>query len=215
MKQAFALVVLIVTPFVAFAQGTIAVANGAFSLVQKSPADGGTAIPAVAAGGGMVEFLAAADGAPFKPLGTLGVFAGDVGFAVTYSTLASYLAANPGWNAYSPAIIGPVAGRFNAGTVTVNPLAPGGKIEYVMIGWTGSSARLDDAIASGAYIGESPLFTGIATGNPTTTPPGIPSSMSSSFTGLILAPVSVVPEPSTFALTGLGAVMLIVLRRRR
>ncbi len=162
----------------------------------------------------MVQFLAAADGTPFKPLGTFGFFAGNPGFAVTYSTLASYLAANPGWNAYSTVGIAPVTGRFNAGIVTVSPLAPGGDIEYVLIGWTGPSASLDAAIGSGAFIGESALFAGIATGNPTTTPPGTPTSISSSFTGLILAPV-VVPEPSTFALAGLGAVMLIVFLRRR
>ena len=212
MKKVFTLAVLIVTPSIMFAQGTIAVANGWVSLVEQARCG----IQSVTAGGGMVQFLAAADGTRFKPLGMYGPGSegcGDI-FATTFNSLASYLAANPGWNAYSTTVIAPIAGRFNAGVVTVTPLAPGGKIEYVMIGWTGSSASLDDAIASGtACIGESQLFTGITTGNPTTTPPGVPSLMSSSFTGLTLAPV-VVPEPSTFALAGLGAVMLMVLGRR-
>ena len=212
MKKALALVILIVAPSIIFAQGTIAVANGADSLVMERVPFLFVSVPA---GGGMVQFLAAADGTPVKPLGTFRPDSdGGASFITTYNTLASYLAANPGWNACSAVGIAPITGRFNAGVVTVSPLVAGGNIEYVVIGWTGSSASLDDAIASGsAAIGESALYTGIAMGNPTTTPPATPSLMSSSFLGLALAPV-VVPEPSAFELAGLGAVMLAVLRRR-
>jgi len=160
----------------------------------------------------MVQFFAAPDGTAYKSLGTLVLAEG--GFALTYLTLASYLAANPGWNAYSTAPIAPVAGRFNAGTVTVAPLAAGGNIEYVMIGWTGPSTALDAAIASGsAFIGESALYTGIATVDPTV-PPSISSFIATSFLGLTLAPIATIPEPSIFSLAGLGAVLLLLFRRR-
>jgi hypothetical protein len=101
----------------------------------------------------MVQFLAAADGTAFTPLGALVGGLYPV-FLPNYMSLADFLAANSGWNAYNTADIAPVAGRFNAGTVTVVPLAAGGNIEYVMIGWTGPSTTLDAAIASGtAFIG--------------------------------------------------------------
>jgi len=215
MKKAFALVVLIVTPFILFAQGTIFVANSASAVVQMVHPPGVGGFTYVAVNGGMVQFFAAADSTPFSPLGALEPYSRS--FALNYSSLAGFLAANSGWNAYNTANIAPIAGRFNAGTVTVAPLAHGGNIEYVMIGWTGPSTTLDAAIASGsAFIGESVLYTGIATGDPTTKPiPGIPSSMSSSFLGLTLAPIAgAIPEPSIFSQAGLGAVLLLLFRRR-
>jgi len=212
MKKAFTLAVLIVTPSVMFAQGTIHVANNSYELVQAWVSNWDHALSPVPVGGGMVQFFAAPDGTAYKSLGTLVLAEG--GFALTYLTLASYLAANPGWNAYSTAPIAPVAGRFNAGTVTVAPLAAGGNIEYVMIGWTGPSTALDAAIASGsAFIGESALYTGIATVDPTV-PPSISSFIATSFLGLTLAPIATIPEPSIFSLAGLGAVLLLLFRRR-
>jgi len=198
----------------AFAQGTIAVGNSGTSLVQQWKSASDSTLSSVAASGGMVQFLAAADGTAFHPLGTLG----SAGFANAYSTMATFLAANTGWNAYNTANIAPIAGRFNGGTVTVSPLANGGKIEYVMVGWTGASTTLDAAIASGsAFVGQSALVTGIATGDPTTSPPGTPTVMNASFAGMTLAPLTgaTVPEPSTFALAGLGAAAMLILRRRK
>jgi len=130
--------------------------------------------------------------------------------------MATWLARNPGWNAYGTASIAPVAGRFNVGIVTVSPLTSGGNIEYVVIGWTGPSATLDGALLSGeAYIGQSALYTSVATGDPTTTPiPGIPTALTATFAGLTLVPQAYLPEPSTFAVTGLGAVMLLLFRQR-
>ena len=212
MKKAFTLAVLIVTTSIMFAQGTISVANNSYELVQAWVSNWDHSLSPVPVGGGMVQFFAAPDGTAYKSLGTLVLAEG--GFALTYNTLASYLTANPGWNAYSTAPIAPVAGRFNAGTVTVAPLAAGGNIEYVMIGWTGPSTTLDAAIASGsAFIGESALYTGIATVDPTSWPLSLPSFIGSSFLGLTLAPVAAIPEPSTFALAGLGAILLLLFRR--
>jgi hypothetical protein len=165
----------------------------------------------------MVQFLAAPSGTAFTPLGTVLTTGNIQGFEANYLTMATWLARNPGWNAYSTANIAPVAGRFNGGIVTVSPLTAGGNIEYAVIGWTGPSTTLDGALLSlAASIGQSALYTGVATGDPTTTPiPGIPASMSATFTGLTLVPQAYLPEPSTFAVAGLGAVMLMLFRRRR
>ena len=197
----------------AFAQGTISVANGSTSLVQQWNSFTDSSLTAVPANAGRIQFLAAPDGTAFKPLGTMV----PGGFAAMYATLASYLAVNPGWNVYNIAAIAPVAGRFNAGTVTVSPLTPGGKIEYTVIGWTGTAASYDAAF--GAYgpheamLGQSALFTGVATGDPTTSPPGTPGSISGTFTGLTLAP-NPMPEPSALALLGMGAAAMLIFRRK-
>jgi uncharacterized protein (TIGR03382 family) len=52
-----------------------------------------------------------------------------------------------------------------------------------------------------------------ATGDVFHTPPGTPVSLSTTFAGITLAPS--IPEPATFALAGLGAVLLLLFRRRR
>jgi len=192
-----------------FAQGTIVVGNVGTSLVQKWTSTLDNTLQSVPASGGMVQFLAAPDGTAFSPLGVYGT----TGFNLSYQTMTAFLNANAGWNAYGTANIAPVAGRFNGGTATVSPLTPGGNIEYVMIGWTGASPSLDAAINAQAMVGQSTLVKGVATGNPTTTPPGTATLMSSSFAGMTLAPIGV-PEPSTFALLGLGAAAMLIFRRK-
>jgi hypothetical protein len=196
----------------AFAQGTINVANNAGTVVQQWASATDHTLSSVAPSAGKVQFFAAADGTAFKPLGTLGA----TSFVTAYNTVSSWMTANPGWTAYQIGNIAPVAGRFSAGVATVSPLAAGGKIEYVLAAWNGTSATLDAAIAVGASVGQSPLFTGVSTGNPSTTPPGTPSSLTDTFTAgsLVLAPTGV-PEPSTFALAGLGAAAMLILRRRK
>jgi len=200
----------------AFAQGTISLINNSTTVVQQWASAADHTLSSVAANGGKVQFFAAPDGTAFKALGTYATTGVAQGFALDYKTVATWMAANPGWNAYQIADIKPVAGRFNGNTATVTPLAAGGKIEYVLAGWTGTSATLDAAIVANAMIGQSALYTGVATGDPTTTPiPGTPTSLTATFTGMSLAPQATVPEPSTFALAGLGAAAMLILRRRK
>ena len=131
----------------------------------------------------MVQFFAVPDGTHLSPLGRLS----SSRFELNFWSLEAFLAVNPGWKAYEPVAVGPIPGQFVGSTVTVSPLIPGGRIEYITIGWAGSFTNLDAAIASHtAYIGESDLVVGVATGDPTTTPPGIPTSMSASYTGMTL-----------------------------
>src|ERR1017187_4629387 len=115
MKKALTLVVLIVTPMVAFAQGTVGFINNSNGLVRRwSPVDG--SLTPVPVGGGQLELLVAPAGMPFTPLGIVT----PEGFYPNFSTLAGFLAANPGWETI--AITGmntPVAGRFNGGSVAL------------------------------------------------------------------------------------------------
>src|ERR1035441_3645412 len=119
MKQAFALVVLIVTPFIIFAQGSITVANNAPTLVQAWASNWDHSLSPVLVGGGMVQFFAAPDGTAFNPLGVMVTTGPIPGFALEFNSLAGFLAVNSGWYAYNTATIASVAGRFNAGTVIV------------------------------------------------------------------------------------------------
>jgi PEP-CTERM motif len=201
-----------------FAQGTISMGNLSSTLVKQWTAKGDSTLISAPVASAQVQFLAAPTGTSLTPLGTLG--AG--GFSASFSTLAGFLAANPGWAAYTTTGISPVAGRFGGGVVTINDaahggIAAGGNIEYIVIGWQGATgSTLDSALALGSsFIGQSALVAGVATGNPTTIPAGTPSLMNATFGGLTLAPLSVVPEPSTFALAGLGAAALLAFRRRK
>jgi hypothetical protein len=211
MKQACAAVVLVLTPIIAFAQGTVIFANSPSESVRQWTSAYDSTLTLVPKGGGFVELLTAPAGMAFTPLGTYG----PGGFLPSFSTLAAFLTANPGWAAIATTGIGPVAGMFSGGAVTLqSSIAGGANAEYVIIGWTGSSVTYDEAFATYAFIGTSSMLT-TTTGNPSLTPPGSPTPLSLTFTGIgypqAIAPI---PEPTGFALIGLGALLLTIFRRR-
>jgi hypothetical protein len=180
------------------AQGTVVFNNGTGLVQQAIFLPGSVAILNVAKGGGEVQLFWAATGSPFTPL-------------TPSLTPAAWYAANPGWS-LGP-VVGfttPAPGKFSGGALTLAPLTPGGAIDYVVIGWTGNYQSFDAALAVNTYTGVSGKFTS-ATGNPTTVPSGVPVPLASSFGGLILTQT---PEPSSFALAGLGAATLFALHRR-
>jgi hypothetical protein len=183
----------------AFAQGTVVFSNGTGLVKQWTAADNSTLMN-VPKGGGSVQLY-------WAPAGT--AYQGWTGT----SSAAAWFASNPGWT-LGP-VVGfntPSAGKFSGGTLTLTPLTPAGTgIDYVIIGWTGTHAGLDAALTANAMVGVS-TKTPSGTGNPTTTPPGTPTGLSDTFAGMTLQPV---PEPSTFALAGLGAAALLIFRRRK
>jgi len=109
------------------------------------------------------------------------------------------------------------AGYFNGGTTTLTGIAGGATAWLSVWAWdatlggTTAGATLTQAIASGKpdVYGFSAPFS-VVTGNPAGSPPTTPAVMVglTSFT-------MVVPEPSTFALAGLGAAALMIFRRRK
>jgi len=176
---------------------------------------------------GMVEVLAFynSTSATLTPL--LAQVPGGVALANgTYATLANFLTANTGWSTYGTVHITSLQnGVFNDLVQTIGTAAqgPAHPVSYAILGWTGNYATFDAAYAadlanpgvSMSMIGISSIFT-TPSADPTSTPPGVPPSISGTFTGmgpLGLANV-VVPEPTSFALAGLGLAALLVFRRR-
>jgi hypothetical protein len=216
MKKTLTLVVLILTPTIILAQGTVNFVNSSTSLVQKWTGVYDSTLMPVSVGGGYVQFIAAPKNTTlWAPLGSYDLF----GFQPNYTSLAAFLAANPGWAvASAPTEINVGAGLFNGGTVTVNGISPGADADYLVIGWTGPYSTYDAAFAASrahldsSFLGTSAIAT-TATGNPTLSPPGTPVSLSFTFPGFTLAPLGI-PEPTTVLLAGLGAVVLLVFRRR-
>jgi hypothetical protein len=98
---------------------------------------------------------------------------------------------------------GNFAGYFFGNPVTI-PGYSSGAISFMVEAWTGGSSYL----TATQWRGQSAAFTmagGIATG---TTQPG-------NFTGMSGFVVNPVPEPTVFALAGIGAAALMIVRRKK
>lgn len=134
--------------------------------------------------------------------------------AGTFADQAAFMAANPSSSAVfaffgatggSPGSDG--AGLFDGGTVAMG--GPAGAYTMQIVAWLngGQHGSYANAVAAGVNAGLSQLFTVNVTASPT--PPA----------NTIVAPFSVsaeiIPEPSTFALAGLGLAGLLLFRRRK
>ena len=210
MRKFSAVVLLIGMATGALAQGTVILQNQTGLVRQWASWSDSTPI-SVPKNGAFIELIAAPTGTALStPLGSHNAS----GFNPNYSSLSGFLAANPGWavaGGVYPIAFG--AGLFNSGTVTINNIAEGANAEYVIIGWTGAFTSYDAAFASGSsMVGQSAIAT-TATGDPLATPvPGFPVSLRGTFGGF---PQAIIPEPTSFALAGLGLAALLVFRRRR
>ena len=219
MKKLLGIMALSALAASGFAQGTVTVWNQTGLVKQWTSAADSTPI-SVAKNGGFVQLIAASAGTALaNPLFTTVAS----GVQANYSSLAGFLAANTGWAAASgtagtaPVAIALGAGLFSGGTFTIGNIGAGANAEYLAIGWTGAFASIDQAIAAagtGVMGGASAIYT-TATADPGASPPPTPISMRLTFGGQTLAPIVLVPEPSTFALAGLGAAALLIFRRRK
>jgi hypothetical protein len=195
MKKALALLALTLIPGLALAQGTVSLMNQT-GLVKQWTSISDPTLISVPKSGGYVQLLAA-------PRGT----ALPNPYLYQYPTLASFLAANPGWAAptnYSgavPGLIALAAGVFNAGTYTIFNIAEGAQADYLIVGWTGNYASYDAAYASfTSFLGISAIAT-TATGDPLQTPPETAVNLRTTFAGMTLAPL-VIPDPPWFPTGG-------------
>jgi len=201
-----------------FAQGTVTLGNQTGLIKQWTSATDTTLI-SVPKGGGYIQLLAAPSGTSLvSPLF-------NAGGGLNYNSLAGFLNANPGWAAAwgpntgttgNPALMALGNGLINGGTFTINGIGAGANAAYLWLGWTGTFTTADAALAawtpgSGNMFGQSAVFT-TATGNPTTTPPGTPINLKTTFGGMTLT--ASVPEPTSLTLAGLGLAALLVFRRR-
>ena len=138
MKKALTLLVLVVAPALAFAQGTVSFGNQT-GLVMQWTNTSDSMLMKVPRSGGYVQLIAAPVGTPLpNPLGTLGA----AGFTPNYTNLATFLAANPGWAAAVnnsgavPVLVATGSGIFNGGTFTIQNIAVSGYASYFALGWT-------------------------------------------------------------------------------
>jgi hypothetical protein len=219
MKKVLTLIVLSLIPVLALAQGTIYPLNQTGVVKQWTSWNDPTLI-SVPTNGGYVQVIAAPKGTPLsRPLFTPWSY----GALPNFTSLSSFLAANPGWNLASvyydvtpapPIQILYADGIFLGDGLTLNNIAAGAEADYFVVGWTGNYASFDAALNNfSGFLGASAIAT-TSTGDPTATPPDVPVSLKSTFPGMTLAPL-VIPEPTTVALAGLGAAALMVFRRRR
>jgi hypothetical protein len=201
MKKYLSMLAVMAVAASAFSQGTVNFQNSTATAV-KAGADLASAVP-VANNGGFVQLL-------WAPSGT----AATEFNAATYPSLTAWLNANPGWQKLDASIkaVGPAPGIFLGGKQTVPTATPGAPIAAAVAAWTGNYATFDLAQAAGANIGISAPFA-ITTGNPTTTPEGLPASITAA--GFAGVTALAVPEPSSLALAGLGAAALLIFRRRQ
>ena len=219
MKKALTLVVLIVTPSIVLAQGTVVFEN-LTGLVRQWASATNSSLAPVPVGGGYVQLIATPTGNPL--LHPLGVYVGGSGFLPGFSSLGGFLAANPGWAVPQgggvPASINAAPGRFYDGTKAIVPLAGGAAADYAVIGWTGPYANYDAAYAAdlanpdSSFLGMSTVATA-RTGDPTLSPPSPSSNLKVTFQGMTLAP-AVIPEPATVLLISVGAILVLFLVRR-
>ena len=102
----------------------------------------------VPVGGGYAQFIATMNGNPL--LHPLGVYQGSSGFLPGYSSLAGFLAANPGWvvpyyeygaTPSAPVPINSAPGIFKGPTDTMFPLGPGADADYVVRRWLTSRGK--------------------------------------------------------------------------
>jgi hypothetical protein len=101
----------------------------------------------------------------------------------------------------------PLAGRFSGGIRTINGIAPGGAASILVRAYVGESYETANV------RGISSILSFASTGNPLSEPPGTAAALvDGGFTGLNL---TIVPEPSSMALAGLGAAALVFFRRRK
>lgn len=106
----------------------------------------------------------------------------------------------------------PLAGRFSGGTRTVGLTGDGNAGGTYAIA---VAAYIGTDYASSDTRGVSAIF-GMDTGDPTSVPAGTPALLNSvaEFTGVNMT-TTVIPEPTSMALAGLGAASLLIFRRRK
>jgi hypothetical protein len=88
----------------------------------------------------------------------------------------------------------------------------GGAATFQIWAWGSGYASYDAAFNGGGLVGKSGLFN--ANTSPQISPPPTPTPLAGLYPGFTVNP-GIIPEPSTFALAGLGIASLLLFRRRK
>ena len=199
------------------AQGTVTFsASSSHGLIQfynGGSADGPVPVgnPALVGQGGFLGRL------------NIAVYYAPVGTPVPFNATVAGLLGAP-WTESANVLhqIAPYAGWTPATTFTLSGAVGGSSVEVMVLGWTGNFDDWNSALTSGTSVvgwtGSTDSGGALAwvngTGAPSSTPPTSPVALTygaNGFNGLFMA----VPEPASFALAGLGAATLMIVRRRR
>lgn len=109
----------------------------------------------------------------------------------------------------SAALAGRIANTaIDIPTTGPNGVAHGATGTFQIWAWQSSFASYALAAAGGGLVGKSGTFNAATSGD--ISPPPVPTPLAGLYPGFAIAPV---PEPSTFALAGLGAAALLLFRR--
>jgi len=102
-------------------------------------------------------------------------------------------------------------GYFAGGTVAIPTVGLGGTASIQVRVWSTASGSYAAALAANVVntYGASSIFSVVTGGG------GTPANPPASLLGLTSFHLNVIPEPSSFALAGLGAAALLVFRRRK
>jgi hypothetical protein len=149
-------------------------------------------------------FLQASPGGPINLINSdfNAVFYGGAN-ASSLNVLGSFIGAGAvGDNAAGP-------GTFFSSTIATVPGVPSGSGTFKVEAWIGPETTFQTAQAAGRAVGTLTFTNPV--GNPAANPPDVPPDL----TGMGAVVLTAVPEPSTFALAGLGAAALLIFRRRK
>jgi hypothetical protein len=112
-------------------------------------------------------------------------------------------------------------GGFGFGGLNIPGVTPAGSpITLAVVAFTGTGSSFSGAANGGVLAFYQPTV------DYTASPPPLPSDLTAAFSGpgqpggfnttdLVLNPITAVPEPSSFALAGLGAAAMLIFRRRK
>jgi len=181
-----AMVVLVATG--ALAQGLIAIDNNANTSSDPAAANNGLFWVGASklAADANLTLLAGASAGSLSPLKT---------FLLSNGSATGSSAAGPGtWT------------DLSGNTYAVPGVAAGGTGWFQVQIWLGNYSSYAAAVSGGALTGQSSAFSQTLGGG-NLVPPDL--------TGMPAEVLSVVPEPSTFALAGLGVATLLIFRRRK
>jgi len=192
----------------ALAQGTVTFQSGVGTIkymdgatAKSVPAGNPAQIPGQGGGKLNIALYAAAPNTPLSLVGGI-------------PDLSGWLIASPIINQIAP-LAGGVPGKTISIPASLSGNDGGLPVQLEVVAWAGDYTTFSAAAAAGAMLawaGDAKSGGLLSWNQPTGTAQTAGVIPNGVFNGLVLAPI---PEPSTFALAGLGAAALLIFRRRK